>query len=839
MNNQRQAPKRVESLRNVSSPSLSNQQASQLSPSTSFATNGQVATRYEVQSSHSFRTASFREQKKDYENIKHRFTSQMMHETLESSKGIHSGWLKIRTTLKSWIRVWCQVNPSVLILYKSQEAQKKHRIGIVVLSVCQVMTRPSKKEGFCFKIFSRFKTSIWTESSSALLITLPTTSIILRAPDEDAGKLWLEVLQRGIETSNENTKVIDLNLPSTSTHQDEFYLDRQDKSISYVSRNTETDCYSGDVSEDSSSISGIKQNANNPSNRCEKTRSFSNYIRSKPNAIGKISETYKWNDLKLETVRYIGKSHEDIGKAGVSTGTVEEGNKNFLWLLIKRLRPGMDLSRIPLPVFILEPRSFLEKLSDYHYHCDILSKTNKIDEPVSRLINVVKWYLSGFYKKPNGPKKPYNPLLGEKYRCFWDCPETGSRTFFIAEQVSHHPPVSAFYVTNRKDGYCMSGTLLSKSKYTGNSVAAIFEGKARLHFSNLNENYILSMPFANCRGIFLGTLTLELGGKVEIECVETNCKCELEFKLAPMWASQNSYNLVSGKIYNNSKQTHLIEGYWDKKIDITDLSSNERAVLWEVTNKIIASRLKCYTVAFEHQEDRESVKLWSKVSEALSQYDDEAASNEKLFLEDMQRKEARDRRSAFVPKNFSYDELKKEWIYRWLDTRNWDEDVDILQFEDDFRIKTLVVAAREGDRSKLSSDTNLDVSVSQIDSLSKRFAATRLPPMLSKDNKNIVQKFSDESSDDSLEEEDYSDANNNNDGRQSTNLNGLRNPKIIGTTSKEIVNIDSTNRRRGRLNSDKEQQQQHIGYRYYYVASLMASIILAFVWYNFYSLSSK
>lgn len=34
----------------------------------------------------------------------------------------------------------------------------------------------------------------------------------------------------------------------------------------------------------------------------------------------------------------------------------------------------MDLSKVVLPTFILEPRSFLEKLADSYYHADILSQ---------------------------------------------------------------------------------------------------------------------------------------------------------------------------------------------------------------------------------------------------------------------------------------------------------------------------------------------------------------------------------------------------------------------------------------------------------------------------------
>ena len=57
------------------------------------------------------------------------------------------------------------------------------------------------------------------------------------------------------------------------------------------------------------------------------------------------------------------------------------------------------------------------------------------EDPYSRIKGVVRWYLSGFYKKPKGLKKPYNPILGETFRCYWKHPRTGSRTFYISEQV--------------------------------------------------------------------------------------------------------------------------------------------------------------------------------------------------------------------------------------------------------------------------------------------------------------------------------------------------------------------------------------------------------------------
>ena len=73
----------------------------------------------------------------------------------------------------------------------------------------------------------------------------------------------------------------------------------------------------------------------------------------------------------------------------------------------------------------------------------IIFSAIKDDSPFSRIKTIVKWYLSGFYKKPKGLKKPYNPILGERFRCYWKHP-SGSKTFYIAEQVPTH-----FYIENQ------------------------------------------------------------------------------------------------------------------------------------------------------------------------------------------------------------------------------------------------------------------------------------------------------------------------------------------------------------------------------------------------------
>lgn len=92
-------------------------------------------------------------------------------------------------------------------------------------------------------------------------------------------------------------------------------------------------------------------------------------------------------------------------QAGEQVEELAEEHKSLIWFLVKQVRPGMDLSKVVLPTFILEPRSFLDKLADSFYHVDIISKAVVEDDPFIRMKLITKWYLSGFYKKPKGNRE--------------------------------------------------------------------------------------------------------------------------------------------------------------------------------------------------------------------------------------------------------------------------------------------------------------------------------------------------------------------------------------------------------------------------------------------------
>lgn len=90
--------------------------------------------------------------------------------------------------------------------------------------------------------------------------------------------------------------------------------------------------------------------------------------------------------------------------------------------LLSQVKIGMDLTKVTLPTFILETRSLLEMYADFFTHADIFVSIPDFETPQERMIQVVRWYLSAFHagRKGSVPKKPYNPILGETFKCYWD-----------------------------------------------------------------------------------------------------------------------------------------------------------------------------------------------------------------------------------------------------------------------------------------------------------------------------------------------------------------------------------------------------------------------------------
>lgn len=258
--------------------------------------------------------------------------------------------------------------------------------------------------------------------------------------------------------------------------------------------------------------------------------------------------------------------------------------------IISQLRPGADLSRVTLPTFILEPRSMLERITNFMAHPEVLLPIPEFQDPVERFVAVVKFYLSGWHIKPPGVKKPLNPILGETFTGYWDYAD-GTRGYYISEQTSHHPPKSSYFFMAPEHHIRVDGTLKPRSKFLGNSAASLMEGIAILRLLNHNERYFITQPNMYARGILFGKMKYELGDKAVVRCPETGISAEIEFKTKG-WVG-GTYNAIGGSIKDGrGKDLFELSGFWTGEMYLKDLSVCLKTIFWlkpliDMSNRLV------------------------------------------------------------------------------------------------------------------------------------------------------------------------------------------------------------------------------------------------------------
>uniref|UniRef100_A0A1S4GPH1 Oxysterol-binding protein n=1 Tax=Anopheles gambiae TaxID=7165 RepID=A0A1S4GPH1_ANOGA len=362
-----------------------------------------------------------------------------------------------------------------------------------------------------------------------------------------------------------------------------------------------------------------------------------------------------------------------------------ESHGSVVTHLLSQVKIGMDLTKVVLPTFILERRSLLEMYADYFAHPDLFLRIADLKEPRERMIQVVRWYLSAYHagRKSSVAKKPYNPILGEIFQCHWDIPElpTGDEATnvevkdgpvpwcrrdqltFIAEQVSHHPPISAFYAEHYNKKISFSAHVWTKSKFLGLSIGVHNIGQGTVTLCDLNEEYIVTFPNGYGRSI-LTIPWIELGGTVTITCPQTGYRADIDFITKPFYGGKK--NRIQGEIYgpNDKKSFISISGEWSGLMEYkyNDGSKPSKFETFVDVNSIPIFKKKVRPVA--EQDENESRKVWREVTAGLKANDIEKATNAKFQVEQKQREEAKERKETFGEWDTKYFKgIGESWIY--------------------------------------------------------------------------------------------------------------------------------------------------------------------------------
>ncbi|EZA47806.1 Oxysterol-binding protein-related protein [Ooceraea biroi] len=362
-----------------------------------------------------------------------------------------------------------------------------------------------------------------------------------------------------------------------------------------------------------------------------------------------------------------------------------ESHGSVVTHLLSQVKIGMDLTKVALPTFILERRSLLEMYADYFAHPDQFVSIADMPTPRDRMVQVIRWYLCSFHagRKSGVAKKPYNPILGEIFRCHWNLPNASptdnptdsnsklvsdgpvpwckeNQLAFTAEQVSHHPPVSAFYAEHIGKKISFGAHVWTKSKFLGLSIGVHNVGKGWVNVLQHDEEYVLTFPNGYGRSI-LTVPWIELGGTVTISCVQTGYHATVEFLTKPFYGGKRNRITCQAFQASEKKPFLIINGEWSGAMEAK--WSDGRSEVFADVRELCTEKKLVKTVC--EQEECESRRVWRDVTVGLRINDMDKATAAKCAIEQKQREEARLRKENNVAwQTKLFKETKDgDWMY--------------------------------------------------------------------------------------------------------------------------------------------------------------------------------
>lgn len=160
-----------------------------------------------------------------------------------------------------------------------------------------------------------------------------------------------------------------------------------------------------------------------------------------------------------------------------------------------------DLSTLTAPPFILSTTSLTEYSAYWTEHPSIFVAPATEPDPAKRALLVLKWFLSTLKQqyssrseKLGSEKKPLNPFLGELFLGKWV--DDVGETQLVSEQVSHHPPVTAYCIWNQDYGVRVCIFVRCQgSRANGLCSSKVTTGR-RLRFHVLSTSNKSATPFS-------------------------------------------------------------------------------------------------------------------------------------------------------------------------------------------------------------------------------------------------------------------------------------------------------------------------------------------------------
>lgn len=244
---------------------------------------------------------------------------------------------------------------------------------------------------------------------------------------------------------------------------------------------------------------------------------------------------------------------------------------------------GKDLSKISMPVTLNEPLSFLQKLAEDIEYCELLDEGAAEPNPERRMMYVATMIISHLSSTQGRISKPFNPLLGETFSLVR--PDKGKGVRFVAEQVSHHPPVSACYAEGSSASWKYYNNIEIKNKFWGKSLEVFPTGPNHIEFPEYGDHYVFEQVTSCVHNIVVGRMWLDNYGEMEIVNRTNGGRCRVTFNKTGWMSDAKSFASIKAVIYDaNGKAKIRLGGNWTKRV-YEELPKGKKNVIWSVKER--------------------------------------------------------------------------------------------------------------------------------------------------------------------------------------------------------------------------------------------------------------
>lgn len=317
-----------------------------------------------------------------------------------------------------------------------------------------------------------------------------------------------------------------------------------------------------------------------------------------------------------------------------------------------------DLANVTGPPSLLAPSSVVEVGHCWAQRPSVFAAPALEPCPQKRALLVLRWFLvalrSQLYTgvdattsptstattnptKHASIRKPLNAFLGELFLARWTDPASQSTTQLVAEQVSHHPPITAMHVADTAHGVRADGYARVEMTFNG-AVHVRQVGHATLHIDGYDEDYLVPLPDVRVRGFLAGCMYPELGGTYHIVG-------------SGGWVSEVSFsgegvirggrrNAFVARVYRRGdaqqQSVYEVGGCWSEGWTVRDGRTGEVLEVYEVDAAENAA-VPMEAAPVETQDPWESRRAWDGVLQGLRTGDMRMVVEEKSKLEQAQR----------------------------------------------------------------------------------------------------------------------------------------------------------------------------------------------------------